>query len=1052
MATSAKLYLFLTECVMVVLGFNFDTENILILDGPKKGIQFGFSSGMFFQGNVPWLIVGAPKSNSSMYSEIPQPGGLFSCPLDFKVGRHVSCTTELPAVESETLTTAITYEQQQQLLGSNILISGNSFMGCASQNKLTTPSGILYAIGRCNVGNTSDLDGPMRRTLYRKRPIIDRGGFYVHGMGMVGFSSASLKHYLPSFNTLLGAPGFYNGKGGFVLMNINNLEESTVDYFVYKDRDLSGSFAQSSYLGYAIGSGKFGDARIGTVVAGAPHYSNSEGHVGIVVLLRIEQNAFQMQTTIDGKQPGCGFGASLIVVDINGDGLHDLLVGSPFYSEQAMDQGLVQVYYGTGESRNILRQDSNDLRGTSAIHGRFGIAMADIGDINADGFNDVAIGAPYEDGQSGTVYIYNGDKENMNSKFSQRITAKSLDMGLKGFGFHISAPIDIDSNTYNDISVGAYMSDQTVVLRTRPIVTLDRYVSLTPELVPLNPANLACYQDGDSAPCLTYTVCFNFTGRGIDRINLDIGMTVDMTHKKKGKSSRMDLYMNDEKKGDSFVQRYEIQKTTTDSCIQIIARVRSLGREFFAAIDQPVDFNLNYTLSNDPVLGEVMPILDNLKDPAVTVSAIFNTGCGLQRCRSNLNIEVTYDQSIEAIAGKSNDISLTVNIKNFGEPAFATRVVTRSSDNVAFRSDQIDAGQIVCKQNGTGMIDDVACDFQTPFFSSMTGQFYLTYTVDIPIDGSLEDIEPFVSFNFTALSESEEIDPANNNHYITIPVKMKPNIDFYGSSNPEQATISPDSNKFIAMEKTFHIYNRGPSPLPETRMTIEFPRKNLAGELLVDSQNTKVTPSSSNIMCRILSDNADLNVQSTTKSPKPVPEKMSSENVQQPSQSIQNMTCNRYECVHVECLLSRLDIETKETVTVIINITEASLTFDKNAERLNYVTTAEIHKPQHSSLPVYWPETPLTNKIRVDIYPALERKVSEEIEIWILIVGCLGGLLLFVALGLLLWKCGFFKRKKREEVQAFKRRQSQRQSAIHRKPGSSNRGKSGDPTTMSFLE
>lgn len=44
---------------------------------------------------------------------------------------------------------------------------------------------------------------------------------------------------------------------------------------------------------------------------------------------------------------------------------------------------------------------------------RFGSALAKIGDINKDGNEDVAIGAPYEGG-SGAIYIYLGEKHATN--------------------------------------------------------------------------------------------------------------------------------------------------------------------------------------------------------------------------------------------------------------------------------------------------------------------------------------------------------------------------------------------------------------------------------------------------------------------------------------------------------------------------------------------------------------------------------------------------------------------------------------------------------------
>lgn len=48
---------------------------------------------------------------------------------------------------------------------------------------------------------------------------------------------------------------------------------------------------------------------------------------------------------------------------------------------------------------------------------RFGFSLTTLGDINKDGYNDVAIGAPYEGG--GAIYIYLGSSQGLSDMYSQ---------------------------------------------------------------------------------------------------------------------------------------------------------------------------------------------------------------------------------------------------------------------------------------------------------------------------------------------------------------------------------------------------------------------------------------------------------------------------------------------------------------------------------------------------------------------------------------------------------------------------------------------------------
>lgn len=59
---------------------------------------------------------------------------------------------------------------------------------------------------------------------------------------------------------------------------------------------------------------------------------------------------------------------------------------------------------------------------------RFGTAIAAVSDLNLDGFNDVAIGAPFENDHRGAVYIYHGDKTKLKEKFVQVRTRRIVNV------------------------------------------------------------------------------------------------------------------------------------------------------------------------------------------------------------------------------------------------------------------------------------------------------------------------------------------------------------------------------------------------------------------------------------------------------------------------------------------------------------------------------------------------------------------------------------------------------------------------------------------------
>lgn len=95
------------------------------------------------------------------------------------------------------------------------------------------------------------------------------------------------------------------------------------------------------------------------------------------------------------------FGSALAAGDINGDGLDDLAIGAPGEDiESASDAGVVHVLYSDQHGISVawndyLSQDMSLVQGYPESEDRFGSALS-IGDINGDGYFDLAIGVPGE--------------------------------------------------------------------------------------------------------------------------------------------------------------------------------------------------------------------------------------------------------------------------------------------------------------------------------------------------------------------------------------------------------------------------------------------------------------------------------------------------------------------------------------------------------------------------------------------------------------------------------------------------------------------------------
>uniref|UniRef100_A0A3P8XLP9 VWFA domain-containing protein n=1 Tax=Esox lucius TaxID=8010 RepID=A0A3P8XLP9_ESOLU len=256
-----------------------------------------------------------------------------------------------------------------------------------------------------------------------------------------------------------------------------------------------------SYMGYSMAVARTRTRQF--TILGAPRYK----HTGRVEVFCPGVNYKPVDFS---GQIGAYFGAEICAVDIDNDSYMDfVLISAPTFTDRQRE-GRVYVCTISDWSGVVCGFAAEmTLQGDVGKIGRFGTSLAQLPDLNVDGFNDLAVGAPLENNGKGSVYIFHGSRIGISNIYSQKISGFDVQSGLKFFGLSISqSSLDMSSDSLPDLAVGS--KGAVLLLRSKPIATIRTLVSFHPPKISTDASrsNIALKH--------TATVCFTMTKNTAD--------------------------------------------------------------------------------------------------------------------------------------------------------------------------------------------------------------------------------------------------------------------------------------------------------------------------------------------------------------------------------------------------------------------------------------------------------------------------------------------------------------------------------------------------------
>ncbi|EDV91936.1 integrin alpha-PS1 isoform X2 [Drosophila grimshawi] len=1032
--------------------FNLEQRQPLIKYGNPNS-YFGYSLATHTIGNssndIKCLLVGAPLDRNRQ-PQTNQSGALYKCPISTNFddceqvitdGRRYYDGDELTPPSDDEIKEGqwMGVTVRSQGLGGKVLVCAHRYVTKMAEN--------LYGQGMCYV-LTNELQYDEVYEPCKGRTVQRQHEDY-------GFCQSGTSGALLDDNTMvLGTPGPFTWRGAIFVTEIGGEYLQRDKNMYYSDHSETHSPVDKySYLGMAVTGGRYFGEQM-SYAAGAPR-SNGCGQV--VIFDKAKISPIPERMIINGEQFGSSFGYELATADINGDKKPDLIVGAPLYFSKS-DGGAVYIY----QNDNDKLPQSWTLRLTGAMESRFGLALANIGDLNKDGCEDIAVGAPYEG--DGNVYVFLGSRNGLNEKPSQRIQASDLGINLpkpiRNFGISIAGNMDLDGNSYVDMVVGA--PPAAVVVLARPIINIQTTYRSS-ETRNIDPNRAGCRMDvSTNLTCFTFEACSSIEPHEQLSKQINLVYTVEAEPSENHKKISRAFFDHDNKRSNVISRRVRVRTDGGVQCQMVTAYIKANTRD----IQTPIRFRLDWKLEEpelaDSPLTRLNPILDQTQ-AYIEFEGTFQKDCGDDDlCESNLRLHAEPNLTPEdgeyvLIQGNTTELEVMVNVSNLADSAYEAQLFIAHQKSVSYIATKKPTNA-TCNSFNTTL---VACSLGNPMLRGTT------IHVSIRFDpNSLEAEETQMLFHIFANTTSKLVGKELPESKLTVRVVRQAEVTVRGWVNPEQSFYSGVSKlQDLPIElddigsplvHTYFIFNEGPSTAPKVQLDIFLPLRLESGhsddlkhgggkyqylQYLEDKPQIETGQGECTVPPEYVN---PLKLASMAKWPTHRQEQLQKlqlnkthfranrlprntiERIVRPErfmdgrevggkgkkQQIVELNCDKYtaQCIKIQCEFFGMPAKTEAQVTLKVRLWNSTLVAEyPRVDLVRIMSTAHVKIPQNFGVEQLENNNLIVVETRA--YPELlDQQRETYTPMWVYILAVLGGLLLLGLFTYAMWKCGFFKR------------------------------------------